>query len=684
MLNPVKINYRKFIEENFQVSDKDTLIPIPFKLNKVQAKYSEILSGEYPEMEGVREIILKARQEGMSSYVLALFATDFLLRPYSVSICISHRKDATDILFKKVKSYIDSYFRVLAKKNNIDSDSIAKQFLKSDNRNLLENATNGAVFYIGTAGAKVGGRGGTARNILFCLSGNSLVMRHDTSFTQIKNLKKGDTIVDGNGYLIKVNNLSTQPAKNKQFKSIKIFGSSETVSATDNHMFLVHSQNGPIWKSVKDITINDYMAFPLRKIRNTKKFFRAKNKKGTKTTKELIPYNYDFGRFVGWYLAEGCASVTTKQRTSSTITLSVHHDEVAQVMKICEVIRPLVTSVNVKKRTDSKTAVISIYGKSFRWAFTKKFGTSHTKKIPYDVYKMGREFLRGLVLGYVEGDGYITKNDIRICGIRQNLIYGWSRIIKELGFGVSAIYTTKEGVRNGRNEKQQWNAVLMGTAAEKFKDDFRLDKRTSRYVPKKIEAQQRIQKWFLQGFGHKDYKKYAFQKVLSIDNAPKEIMMYDVVLDKEPHSFITSIGVSHNSETAFYQDTDLITAQEIVVGTAQQVPQGRGMIFIESTANGVGNYYQETWEKAMRGESTYKPRFFGWKEFYTQEWVEEKRKEFPNDRMWRQEYPADADEAFVVSGSPYFNTELLKKALNEHHIPIRQGKFAADGTLDSF
>ena len=297
----MKINYGKFIQENFEVMDKDTLIPIPFKFNVVQKKYNDILSTEHPEMDGVREIVLKARQEGMSSYILALFATDFLLRPYSVSICISHRKDATDVLFKKVKSYIDSYFRVLAK-NKMDPDDIAKQFLKSDNRNLLENATNGAMFYIGTAGAKVGGRGGTARNILF-------------------------------------------------------------------------------------------------------------------------------------------------------------------------------------------------------------------------------------------------------------------------------------------------------------------------------------------------------------------------------------------SECAFYQDTDLITAQEIVVGTAQQVPQGRGMIFIESTANGTDNYYQQTWEKASRHESVYKPRFFGWQEFYTKEWVEEKRKEFPSDRMWKQEYPADPDEAFVVSGSPYFNTELLKKMLEEIKQPIRQGKFAADGII---
>lgn len=152
-------NYRGFIEQYFAVLDAKTQVPIPFKLNPVQAKYYEIIQTEHPNMEGIRDIVLKARQEGMSSFVLALFTVDFLMMPYSVSICISHRKDSTDLLFKKVKFYIDSY----CQKAGIDPKSI----LKTDNKNTIENAQNNAVFYIGTAGAKVGGRGGSARNILF-------------------------------------------------------------------------------------------------------------------------------------------------------------------------------------------------------------------------------------------------------------------------------------------------------------------------------------------------------------------------------------------------------------------------------------------------------------------------------------------------------------------------------------
>lgn len=294
------VNYRKFIEDNFLVLDSKSQLPVPYSFNKVQEKYYDLLWQDYPKMEGVREIILKARQEGISTFVLAMFTVDFIMVPHSVSICISHRKDSTELLFKKVKFFLESY----CKKNGF---SLA-DYLQTDNKSSIENRQNKASFYIGTAGAKVGGRGGSARNI-------------------------------------------------------------------------------------------------------------------------------------------------------------------------------------------------------------------------------------------------------------------------------------------------------------------------------------------------------------------------------------------HFSECAFYQDTELITASEIVVATSQQVPQDRGMIFIESTANGEGNYYQKEWERAHelgengKSKSSYHPRFFGWQEFYSQEWVDAKKGDFPTEALWKQEYPADADEAFIVSGSPYFDNQMLQVMLRNAPVPLETGRFGADGVF---
>jgi len=305
MAKVTKIDYKKFIEENFMILDREDQIPVPFKFNLVQQKYYENLflgdNPDYPKQEGVREIILKARQQGFSSFILALFTVDFLTRPYSISICISHRKDSTELLFKKVRFYIESYLEKLTAAQGIKlTPETMRKFFKSDNKGMIENATNNAMFYIGTAGSKVGGRGGSARNI-------------------------------------------------------------------------------------------------------------------------------------------------------------------------------------------------------------------------------------------------------------------------------------------------------------------------------------------------------------------------------------------HFSEAAFYQDTEIVTAREIIVATAQQVPQGKGMIYIESTANGEGNYYHSEWIRSEENKSSYKPRFFGWQEFYSEAWVQEKRKEFPNDKLWKQEYPATAEEAFITSGAPYFDVEKLNEMLKEAPEPLEFGRIAPDG-----
>lgn len=299
----IKIDYKKFIEHYFMVIDREDQVPVPFKLNNVQDKYLQMMNKDHPNQEGVRDIILKARQQGFSSFILAMFTVDFIVRPYCVSICISHRRDSTELLFKKVRFYLESYLKKLAEEQGkVYTEDTLKSWLGSDNKGMISNSTNKSTFYIGTAGAKVGGRGGSARNV-------------------------------------------------------------------------------------------------------------------------------------------------------------------------------------------------------------------------------------------------------------------------------------------------------------------------------------------------------------------------------------------HFSEAAFYQDTEMLKASEMILATAQQVPQGRGMIFIESTANGEGNFYHAEWERAEDHQSIYKPRFFGWQEFYTQAWVDEKRKEFPSDKLWKQEYPANPQEAFITSGSPFFDVDLLKKMADVEAQPVEFGRIMPDGNF---
>jgi hypothetical protein len=64
----------------------------------------------------------------------------------------------------------------------------------------------------------------------------------------------------------------------------------------------------------------------------------------------------------------------------------------------------------------------------------------------------------------------------------------------------------------------------------------------------------------------------------------------------------------HASEVGFWDDPDTL-----MTGLRQTIPNVPGTaIFLESTANGVGNFFHTTWQEAEAGDSDYKPFFFPW------------------------------------------------------------------------
>ena len=68
-----------------------------------------------------------------------------------------------------------------------------------------------------------------------------------------------------------------------------------------------------------------------------------------------------------------------------------------------------------------------------------------------------------------------------------------------------------------------------------------------------------------------------------------------------------TINNLHVSEAAHVKDSDKI------VTTMAAVPENaRSNISVESTANGVGDWFEETWSDCMTGHGPFKPLFFGW------------------------------------------------------------------------
>lgn len=139
--------YRKAIEENFTIIDKDKN-EVPFKLNKAQIHFLENLTE--------RNVILKARKMGFSSVLLAVACIKFLLGKNERCVSMSFDKNASTKQLERAKHFIQSYERI----NNI------KVPLKYNSKNEMvwqgENA-DGTTFTnalrIGTAKSAGFGRG---------------------------------------------------------------------------------------------------------------------------------------------------------------------------------------------------------------------------------------------------------------------------------------------------------------------------------------------------------------------------------------------------------------------------------------------------------------------------------------------------------------------------------------------
>lgn len=151
-----------------------------------------------------------------------------------------------------------------------------------------------------------------------------------------------------------------------------------------------------------------------------------------------------------------------------------------------------------------------------------------------------------------------------------------------------------------------------------------------------------------------------------------------------------TIQLLHGSEVGEWEN-----GEELVASLLQTVPRRPGtMIFLESTANGMGNYFHKEWETSRKGEGVFEPFFFPWWQHdeyeipgeardYTEEELriiddmkeagvpEEKfapkinyrrykAREFKSDpKKLYQEYPSTAHEAFLASGRPRFDIQSL-------------------------
>lgn len=184
------------------------------------------------------------------------------------------------------------------------------------------------------------------------------------------------------------------------------------------------------------------------------------------------------------------------------------------------------------------------------------------------------------------------------------------------------------------------------------------------------------------------HSKYSSRRELSFDVLDSSFVVATAGGDSVGRG--ETLTHVHASELAFWPKS---TANDIWNGLTQAVPNTRGTaIFVESTANGVTGIYYDLWRGAVDGTNGFVPVFIPWftdptyrelvpKDFERtpdeddlvekydlddEQLMFRRRKIAQNGLdLFRQEYPAEPEEAFLTTGRPVFNPEQLMQRLDE-------------------
>lgn len=175
------------------------------------------------------------------------------------------------------------------------------------------------------------------------------------------------------------------------------------------------------------------------------------------------------------------------------------------------------------------------------------------------------------------------------------------------------------------------------------------------------------------------------------------------------------IAMAHLSETAFWRETPTMSPNDLirsVCGSVALLPYT--LVVMESTANGIGNYFYEEWQRAKEGVSDKRPVFVAWYEIETNSlplsvapedffasmtdrdkalwqlgctleqinWYREKARADKDIRRLFAEYPSNDVEAFGATNAGVFDQPDIDRLLADCCAPIRTCSVVGDRIYD--
>lgn len=554
-----------------------------------------------------------------------------------------------------------------------------------------------SILEVDTAASPHSRRGSDTTCCHFCLSGESEVMLADGHSVHIQDVQVGQRVMTETGAIAKVRAISARPVSevcaDHVGYHVQPWLSDRGITLTQDHKVL--TARG--WVPAMDLRLTDEVGYPIPRLTEQMTRLRVEWEHGdrpqgggSRPTVGTFALTRETGFFVGYYLAEGCIKRQHKTpHHPSAIELASHENERAFAERAKKAVEGFVTSSHVAVRPGSYSMLTTLYGASLSQFVYEQFGMTDSKRIPEWVFDAPRDFVFGLVEGYLSGDGSkgmphaqgYTDPKISVTSVRKHLLIQLRRCMAALGYGWMSLYcrnsTTFRDSRGWTN-RPAWVAGLHGHAAIRLRRDMGWPVPDD--SPVTTTRRQQTQKYRLGG-------SMVWVKLKAITRRPLD-MVYDLEVDHDDHSFETVAGVVANSELAFWKH------EEALLATIQTLPKPpiQSLCIIESTANGMvddGEQFYNEWQRAVAGDSGFTPIFLSWLDFPDYQIpgtivddLDDDERELvkvfhvtPEQLAWRryaindlcqgdldkfsQEYPVTPEAAFVQSGLPFFASREL-------------------------
>ena len=610
---------------------------VPLAMNSAQREVHRRLEEQRLRTGRVRAIILKGRQQGISTYVQARFRWKLRNNAGRKAYVLTHEDKATANLYAIFERFHE-HEPARLRPSLGGSNARETWFDRLDCR-----------YAVATAGSKETGRSGTAQYFHGCLAPDTPIIDGRGGVRPMEDFALGDLVRTHTGALAPVSAISRQ---RKSLRPIRLRTMAEPLRATDEHRFWTHVG----WRRVSELAPGMRLGFPVARVEDAGVSWsfrlpecrRPQGGGSQPAGPDRVVPDYAVGRMLGLYLAEGCVK-RQRDGTVASVTLTVHEREAQRTTQWLEPLAHLYRSISVRPRAGSKAVAVHVYGASFAAFVLARCGELDAKALPQDWRECGEPFVRGLIHGYLAGDGHSSRRPgdrrIRAPSIRSAIAYGMRDALASLGYGWACVSYRPGAVRSGRNERAQWTLSLCGRGVDLLTQE----------IGWAMPARKRAG-----AYGEVEVRDgYAWLPIVEIGAAADGDVM-DFEVDHPDHSYCVAHAASHNSEVAFWPN-----AASHFAGLGQVIPDADDTeIILESTANGRGNEFHKRWQQAESGASDYTAIFIPW--------------------LWQPEYRRAVGQDFRASPE---EAELMElHGLDLEQVAWRRAKIASDfgGDVDRF